>query len=94
MGAVDIIKERITKEKVEELLLNNGATNLTQIGDSLRCGCPLHGGHNPTGFKWDLKENVWICHSGDCGGGDIFSFIAHVNDLSIDHDFRRVVFCI
>lgn len=91
MSAVDLIKNKITEEKVYEILNLAGAKNITKVGNSIRCCCPLHGGHNLTAFKWDLDENVWICHSGDCGGGDFFSFVAHINDLSIDHDFVHVM---
>lgn len=42
-----------------------------------RCACPIHGGHDETGFAVFRKEgrDLWQCFSGDCGGGDAISFV-------------------
>jgi len=42
-----------------------------------RCACPLHGGENETAFSIFHKEgkDYWKCHTGDCGGGDVITFV-------------------
>jgi hypothetical protein len=42
-----------------------------------RCPCPIHGGHEPTGFSVYHKDgrDLWQCFSGDCGGGDAIRFV-------------------
>lgn len=42
-----------------------------------RCACPIHGGHDETGFSVYKKDgrDLWMCFSGDCGGGDAISFV-------------------
>lgn len=42
-----------------------------------RCACPIHGGHDKTGFSIYHKDgrDLWQCFSGDCGGGDAIRFV-------------------
>ena len=42
-----------------------------------RCPCPIHGGHDATGFSVYHKDgrDLWQCFSGDCGGGDAIRFV-------------------
>lgn len=43
-----------------------------------RSHCPLHGGHDKTGFavyRGDDGFDRWQCFSGDCGGGDAIRFV-------------------
>ena len=54
----------------DELAQRAGA-KLKHVGGSWRSACPLHGGHNDSGFAIYTKEGrqLWQCFSGDCGGG-------------------------
>jgi len=58
-----------------------------QFGRSGRTACPIHGGHDATGFA--VYENAgreyWKCFSGDCGGGDVIDFVMVWQGL----DFKR-----
>jgi hypothetical protein len=43
-----------------------------------RCCCPLHGGHDPSGFSIIERNDgklFWTCFSGDCGSGDVIDFV-------------------
>ena len=43
-----------------------------------RCCCPLHNGHDPSGFSVVEGGNGklhWTCFSGDCGSGDVIDFV-------------------
>ncbi len=42
-----------------------------------RCACPIHGGHDETGFAiyHENERDLWKCFSGDCGSGDAISFV-------------------
>lgn len=53
---------------------------VTRAGGELvrdRSHCPLHGGHDRTGFAVYRKDgrDLWQCFSGDCGGGDAIRFV-------------------
>jgi hypothetical protein len=43
-----------------------------------RCACPLHGGKDTNAFaiyKGNDGREMWKCFSGDCGGGDVITFV-------------------
>jgi len=68
-------------------LAEQAGSHLRKNGAEWRGNCPLHGGHNPTGFAvytgQDGKQR-WQCFSGDCGRGDLIDFVArwHGTDLA------------
>ncbi|HOD05105.1 MAG TPA: CHC2 zinc finger domain-containing protein [Anaerolineaceae bacterium] len=68
-------------------LAEQAGSKLRRQGGEWRGNCPLHGGHNPTGFAvytgQDGKQR-WQCFSGDCGRGDLIDFVArwHGTDLA------------
>lgn len=90
MNAIEYIKSQTNKEVISSVL-SNYASNIVDTGDGFRCNCPIHHGDNPTAFYWNYENGLWFCHSGSCGGGDIFDFIASVNNMDIDTQFRKVV---
>lgn len=90
MEAVSFIKDNITKEMVKNYLLENGANGLIPDGDKYRCSCPIHNGDNATAFVYNPDGHLWVCHT-ECGGGDIFTLIAHMNNLEIEKEFPKVV---
>lgn len=91
MNALQKIKSSITKEIILDLLNRHGAKHITDVGDAYRSTCPLHGGDNPTAFVWNYMNGLWYCWTGDCGGGDIFDFVADVYDISVEHEFKTVI---
>lgn len=90
MDIVDFIKSNITPEMFLNLLEESGAKNLRKVGDIYRCTCPLHGGDNDTAFTFNPSNMLFNCFT-ECGGGDIFDFIAMKNDIDIDEDFKKVI---
>jgi hypothetical protein len=60
-------------------LAEQAGAKLHRQGSEYRGNCPLHSGHNPTGFAVyvgpDGKQR-WQCFSGDCGHGDLIDFVA------------------
>ena len=89
MNAVEYIKSNITTEHMIRLLDFYGANRIHSFHDTVRCCCPIHGGDNPTGFIF--KHGLFYCHTSDCGGGDVFDFVAKMNSLDIDKNFRDVI---
>lgn len=53
-----------------------------QNGDMIRSKCMIHGGNNPTSFAINVETTLWFCHTGDCGGGDIFTLVEKMEKLS------------
>lgn len=75
MDILAYIKSSISKDKIIALLEDNGAQHLTFNGDQIRCTCPIHHGDNASAFVYDMKNNLWFCFTGACGGGDIFDLV-------------------
>jgi len=46
-------------------------------GGRYSCACPIHGGDNETAFSvyFDKGRWKWHCFTGNCGGGDVISFV-------------------
>lgn len=90
MNAVNYIKENLTKDLIQELL-SKYCSHISDTGDGFRTNCPIHHGDNPTSFVWNYDNGLWFCHSGSCGGGDIFDFIANIYNLDIETQFKTIV---
>ena len=84
------LNDYLDVDKVTNLLSYYGATQIRVEGEFVRCTCPIHKGHNPTSFVWNLKKHVWCCHS--CGAsGDLIRLHAIINDLSERNNFIEIV---
>ena len=82
MYAVDkILKEA----NVINLLEHYGFDPSLVNGDLIRSKCKIHGGDNPTAFVINTDTSLWYCHTGDCGGGDMFTLVEKMENLSF-HD--------
>lgn len=57
-----------------------------EVDNHGRCACVLHGGDNSSAFSIFHKDgkDLWKCHTGDCGGGDVITFVQKWQGL----DFR------
>lgn len=76
------IEEIINKSDLRDLAEKAGA----QFHGN-RSACPIHGGHDVTGFAIGHKNgrDLWKCFSGDCGGGDVIDFVIAWRG----YDFKR-----
>jgi len=78
--------EKIVKEKVSitQILERYGLmTTFCQEQENLFGPCPIHQGNNPREFKVSLARNCWICMGRCRSGGDILSFVARKEGVSI-----------
>lgn len=67
------IESILAKANLRELVTRAGGELVKD-----RSHCPLHGGHDKTGFAIYRSESgreMWQCFSGDCGGGDAIRFV-------------------
>lgn len=90
MRAVDYIKSNIHEDDVLNILRKYGAKHIRKIGDTYRCTCPIHGGNNDTAFSYNPDKHLWACFT-ECGGGDIFTLVALLNDLNPETQFKEIV---
>lgn len=47
-----------------------------------RSTCAMHGGNNPSSFVCNLETSLWFCHTGGCGGGDVFTLVEKMKGYS------------
>jgi hypothetical protein len=75
----------------DQILSKTDLTDLVEKAGGVvkknRCACPIHGGHDITGFSIynDNGRQHWKCFSGDCGGGDAIDFVM----VWRGYDFKR-----
>lgn len=52
-----------------------------------RCACPLHGGHDASGFAIyrEHGRDMWICFTDDCGSGDVIDFVKKWRGMDFTH---------
>lgn len=74
--------EILAKQDITKLLEYYGFENITQEGDKIRSCCKIHGGNNPSAFVVDVNTNLYFCHTGCNKGGDIFTLVMVMEDIS------------
>lgn len=89
-----LVNDFLTEDKVKGILEYLGATKLNSHGDMIRSTCPIHKGDNESAFAWNLKTNLWYCHTKCKTGGDILNLYALVHDLDIRCDFEQILRCV
>jgi DNA primase len=79
MYATDVIKPFIDQEYI---LNYYKFKNINRHGKYIRACCKIHDGNNPTGFVYNTENDLWYCHTGDCGGGDAYELISKLENCS------------
>lgn len=79
MNAVDVIKNNTN---YEQLLHYYDFNHVRSDGYTIRSCCKIHGGSNPTAFVVNLENGLWYCHTGECGGGDVFHLVQLLDGIS------------
>ena len=87
MDAVNIIVKHID---VEKILDHYNFKNIKHEGDFIRSCCKIHDGDNPTAFVISKTTGLWFCHTGGCGGGDIFTLIEKMEDVDFTSAVRWI----
>lgn len=87
MDALTLLQEKIDAHKVLE---HYDFDKVRPDGIMVRSCCKIHGGNNPTAFVMNAETGVWYCHTGDCGGGDIFTLVEKMEGISFPEAVRFV----
>ena len=46
-----------------------------------RGSCQIHKGNNPTAFVINMENGLWFCHTGGCGGGDVYTLVELIDGI-------------
>ena len=87
MYAVEFINENMDARKVLEYY---EFEEITESEEYIRAKCKIHGGDNPTAFCWNKRNNLWICYTGDCGGGDVFTLVEKLEKCNFTTAINKV----
>lgn len=87
MQAIRYIQENIDPLK---LLQYYNFKEIVDTETEIRCCCAIHGGDNPTSFCWKKDNNLWFCHSHECGGGDCFTLVEKIEGLNFIQSVNKV----
>ena len=87
MYAVEFINENMDAKKVLEYY---EFEEITENEEYIRAKCKIHGGDNPTAFCWNKHNNLWICYTGDCGGGDVFTLVEKLEKCTFTTAINKV----
>lgn len=87
MYAVEFINENMDARKVLEYY---EFEEITESEEYIRAKCKIHGGDNPTAFCWNKRNNLWICYTGDCGGGDVFTLVEKLEKCNFTTAISKV----
>jgi DNA primase len=63
---------------------------LSHDGDFARGRCKIHDGNNKTAFVINITNGLWFCHSGGCGGGDVYTMVQKLEESSFMKAVQRV----
>lgn len=89
MNIVELVQSQMNLDKIYDVLNYYGVNRTHNFGSTVRCACPIHKGDNPTSFVW--KDNgLWYCHTSCDKGGDVFTFVAEMEGLDIEKNFKAV----
>lgn len=86
MDAITLIKENLDPIKI---LNYYDFENIKEYDDSIRACCKIHDGDNENAFVWNKNNNLWYCHTGDCGGGDVFNLIEKIDGISLTQAIHK-----
>ena len=85
MDAVSLLSKHID---VEKLLNHYGFEKISHHGDFIRACCKIHGGDNPSSFVINRDTHLWFCHTGSCGGGDVFTLVQKMENVDFPSAVR------
>jgi len=69
MKIEQVVIQKIKDRVDPEVVLNHLGFDLTKrTGKELRAPCKIHGGDNPTGFRFNLETRTWTCYTRHCEG--------------------------
>lgn len=87
MDALTVLNEHIDYDK---LLEHYDFDKIHSEGSYTRACCKLHQGNNPTAFVVNTRNNLWFCHTGDCGGGDAYTLVQKMEGVTFPEAVTRV----
>lgn len=85
MDAVEAVLQHLD---VEKLLNHYDFEKMKSEGQFIRACCKLHDSKNATAFVINKETGLWFCHTGDCGGGDVFTLVQKMEEIKFTSSVR------
>lgn len=87
MYATEVINANIDAVKLLEYY---DFKSIKKYGNFIRSCCGIHNGNNPTGFVYNIINNTWYCHTGKCGGGDVYDLVKILEQCSFKQAVEKL----
>jgi len=87
MDALTLLQEHVD---VVQLLEHYDFDKMRNEGVMIRSCCKLHGGNSPSAFVINSETGLWYCHTGTCGGGDIYTLVQAMEEISFPNAVQWV----
>lgn len=87
MLATEYLRPHIDMMKI---LKHFNFDSIREEGDLIRSACAIHGGDRVDAFVVNTKNNLYYCHTGGCGGGDVFTLVQEMMECSFQESVRFV----
>lgn len=55
-----------------------------------RACCKIHGGNNASAFVINKENGLWYCHTGGCGGGDVYTLVELLEGVNFPQAVQKV----
>ncbi len=78
---MDAVQAILQHMDVNKILTHYDFDKVKNDGNYIRACCKIHGGDNPTAFVMNKDTSLWYCHTGECGGGDIFTLVQKMEGI-------------
>lgn len=87
MDALALLNQQLD---VERILNHYEFQGMKTVGKYTRACCKMHDGNEPTAFVMNHDDGRWFCHTGDCGGGDVYHLIQHIEGITFTQSVKRL----
>ena len=79
MDALTLLNEHVDILRIME---HYQFVDAVEEGGYVRSCCKIHDGNNPSSFVANIDTKLWFCHTGGCGGGDIYTLVQRMEECS------------
>lgn len=85
-NATEFIKSQVS---IYMLMQHYQFKHIQTSENEYRSCCGIHNGNNKTAFVAN-KNGLWYCHTGECGGGDIFDLVSKKENISFKESVQYI----
>lgn len=87
MDALTLLNEHVDILRIME---HYQFVDAVEEGGYVRACCKIHDGNSPSAFVANVDTKLWFCHTGGCGGGDIYTLVQRMEECSFPESVKFI----